>query len=380
MGNKILFTASSYEHIRHFHLPYLRIFSDMGWRVHVGCAGVPDNIPYAEKTFCLPFRKSLCSVSNFYSAYLLRNIIEDERYSLISTHTSLAAFFTRLSLQGKSKGRPKLVNTVHGYLFDENTHFLKRNLLLYAEKMMAENTDLIMVMNHADESIARENALCSRIARIPGMGVLFSRFDDAEFGEKEAARQKLSIPVNAFVMIYPAEFSKRKNQEFLIRAMPRLPDNVILILPGSGVYRDKCYQLAENLRLLNRVRFPGHVRDVGAWFTAADVSVSASRIEGLPFHVIEAMHMGLPVIASDVKGNQDLIQHETNGLLYPFGNESRFTDSVLRLMSDSTLRQNLSKRAKNDAECYGLNHVLPIVMRKYEHLMGEGCFKLASND
>ena len=216
MGNKILFTASSYEHIRHFHLPYLRIFSDMGWRVHVGCAGVPDNIPYAEKTFCLPFRKSLCSVSNFYSAYLLRNIIEDERYSLISTHTSLAAFFTRLSLQGKSKGRPKLVNTVHGYLFDENTHFLKRNLLLYAEKMMAENTDLIMVMNHADESIARENALCSRIARIPGMGVLFSRFDDAEFGEKEAARQKLSIPVNAFVMIYPAEFSKRKNQIYLM--------------------------------------------------------------------------------------------------------------------------------------------------------------------
>ena len=352
----------------------------MGWRVHVGCAGVPDNIPYAEKTFCLPFRKSLCSVSNFYSAYLLRNIIEDERYSLISTHTSLAAFFTRLSLQGKSKGRPKLVNTVHGYLFDENTHFLKRNLLLYAEKMMAENTDLIMVMNHADESIARENALCSRIARIPGMGVLFSRFDDAEFGEKEAARQKLSIPVNAFVMIYPAEFSKRKNQEFLIRAMPRLPDNVILILPGSGVYRDKCYQLAENLRLLNRVRFPGYVRDVGAWFTVADVSVSASRIEGLPFHVIEAMHMGLPVIASDVKGNQDLIQHETNGLLYPFGNETRFTDSVLRLMSDSALRRNLSKKANNDAECYGLNHVLPIVMRKYEHLMGEGCFKLASNN
>ena len=141
LKGKILFTASTYGHIRNFHPPYLRQFTERGWRVHVACAGVPERVPYAEKAFALPFKKRIGSPANFRAACTLRRIISAEGYGLISSHTSLASFFTRLALLGM-RNRPLLVNTVHGYLFDDETPPLKRSLLLGAERMTAGVTDV----------------------------------------------------------------------------------------------------------------------------------------------------------------------------------------------------------------------------------------------
>ena len=93
MRRKVLFTASTFSHIRNFHLPYLNAFQDLGWEVHVACGGVGESVPYADRTVPLPLRKRMWALSNFKAAHMLRNMIRAEGYSLISTHTSLAAFF-----------------------------------------------------------------------------------------------------------------------------------------------------------------------------------------------------------------------------------------------------------------------------------------------
>ena len=76
-------------------------------------------------------------------------MMEEEQYNLISTHTSLAAFFTRVAVKGMKK-RPPVACMVHGYLFDEETPWLKQAVLLTAEKWMASVTDLLLTMNEWD--------------------------------------------------------------------------------------------------------------------------------------------------------------------------------------------------------------------------------------
>ena len=155
MKPKVLYTASTYSHIRSFHIPYLRELQRLGWEVHTACGNAPEQVSYTDKSFNLPFKKQMSSPDNIKASGQLREIIQTETYSLIITHTSLAAFFTRLAVKGM-KDRPRLINVVHGYLFDDDTPFLKKQLLLNAERFTAPETDLVLTMNRYDYDIARK--------------------------------------------------------------------------------------------------------------------------------------------------------------------------------------------------------------------------------
>ena len=318
MKSKILFVASSFSHIRNFHLPYIKAFHDRGWPVDVACGGKKCEIPFSAELIELPFEKRMSSPKNFRASRILRRRIEKEEYALICANTSLASFFVRLSMMGMRK-RPFLSNMVHGYLFDDHTEPLRRAILLAAERSMSPVTDLLFTMNRYDCALAKRYALGKRIVSVPGVGVDYALFDEQRNSCEKDIRRELSLSDDAFVLIYAAEFSERKSQLTLIDAMARLPADVDLILAGEGSTRESCMAAAKERGLDGRVFFPGHVCPIGAWYAASDAVVSSSRSEGLPFNIMEAMHVGLPIIASDVKGNSDLIHDGENGLLYPYG-------------------------------------------------------------
>lgn len=364
----ILMTASVYSHIRNFHLPYLQEFHRLGWETHVGCAKIPSDAPYMDKVIEIPFEKRMSSISNFHAMELLKNQIRLEQYDLIVTHTTLAAFFTRLAVKGMKK-RPRLINVMHGYLFDDNTPFFKEQLLLNAERLTAPETDLLLVMNDWDYQTAKKYRLGKRIEKIPGMGVDFKKLDSASDEDAKCLREKLGIPSGALVLLYPAELSKRKSQHVLIEAMQYLPQNVWLVLCGEGECTPACRILSEKLHVNSRVLFPGQVTNIGAWYRMADILAASSRSEGLPFNVMEAMHMGLPVIASAVKGHTDLIRDGENGLLYPYGDAKVFSRCVERLMLNAILRQKIRERAAHEVAQYELSVVFPQIMAKYQGII-----------
>lgn len=361
---KILFTASTFSHISAFHLPYIRWFKEQGYSVDVACGGTPAEIPFADEVIQLPFEKSMFSPKNFRAAKMLRGMIVRGNYELISTHTSLAAFFTRLALNGM-KERPRVANMVHGYLFDDNTQRPKRDILLAAEKLTAPQTDLLLTMNQYDLEIAQRYRLGKQIVQIPGVGVDFGKFNDVP--------PQVHDP-DTFVLIYAAEFSKRKNQQFLIRAMRKLPESVRLILPGDGALLGGCKALAKKLCVELRITFPGRVTDMPYWYAQSDAAVSSSRIEGLPFNIMEAMYAGLPVVASKVKGHTDLIQDGENGLLYPFDDEEAFIRQVRALLNQPELCRRMGETASSTVTQYSLDNVFPQVIEKYsEEIYAETC-------
>jgi len=350
---KILYAASVPIHLRNFHMPYIARLAARGDRVWTLCAG-GFTCPGVSETVDMPLRKSMFSPGNFLAALRLRSLLKRERFDLICVHTSLAAFFVRLAILLAGKGETRVVNVVHGYLFDDETSFLKRKLLLSAERLLRRVTDRVVVMNRTDERIAREERLAPEVLFIPGMGVDFSRFRE---GDREKLRGALGLGEESILLLCPAEFSRRKNQRFLIRAMASLPKRFFLALPGEGRDLPFCRRLAKKLGVEDRIFFPGQIRELGDWAAAADVCVSASRYEGLPFNVMEGMFASRCVVASRVKGHTDLITEGAGGFLYRWGDEEEYRDCVSTLAAAPELRRTMGEKNRRKALTYALEQV-----------------------
>lgn len=369
--SKVLFTASTYSHIVNFHRPYLAAFRRLGWTVEVACGGDPMDIPEAHRVVDIPFEKEMTSPRNVAAWRRLRRLIREERYDLVSCHTALAAFFTRMAIWGL-KRRPKVACTVHGYLFGEDTSPARALVLKAAERMTAPVTDLLMTMNRWDTQYATVHKLGGKIVEVPGIGLDPDRLPPVSAAEREELRRALGVGPEEVLLVYAAEFSGRKSQQVLIRAMTRLPREVKLALPGQGALREDCMVLARELGVADRTFFPGQVPGVARWYGAADLAVSASRSEGLPFNIMEAMYYGLPVVASRVKGHTDLLETSQAGLLYPYGDWEVCAGQIRTLLQTPELAAWMGEQGRQTVQVYTLDQVLPIIMAQYETLVPLG--------
>lgn len=322
---KILYIASTKSHIDNFHMKYINYFRDMNYSVDI----LPDDN--------IVFFKSMFSIKNFSNCLKIAKLINKEDYNFIICNTALASFFTRFA-SFLSYKKPKIINIVHGYLF------YKFNIKMLAE--MIFKPDYTLVMNQFDYDIcSRYKLYKEKLFLIDGMGVDFKKLKPAI----------VENPFNDgdFILIFAGEFSKRKNQEFLIRAMDKLGDDVKLILLGDGQYWDELKNLALELNIENRIAFLGYKKNIADYYNIADVCVSASLIEGLPFNIMEAMYMGLIIITNNAKGNIDLA--ERSGLIYKTTDE--FIECINKVYRDKALRKCLKEKSKNASEKYGIDNV-----------------------
>ena len=361
--SKVLFTASTYSHIVNFHRPYLAAFRRLGWTVEVACGGAPMEIPEADRVVYIPFEKEMTSPRNITAWRQLRRLMKEEQYDLVSCHTSLASFFTRMAVRGL-KNRPKVACTAHGYLFGEENSTAKNLLLSTAERLTAPVTDLLMTMNGWDTQYAKIHKLGKQIVEVPGIGLDTDRLRPVSGEERAALRSEWGVGESDVLLLYAAEFSGRKSQQVLIRAVARLPERVKLALPGQGALREECMALAAQLGVEERVLFPGQVQ-MAPWYGAADLAVSASRSEGLPFNIMEAMYYGLPVVASRVKGHTDLLETSRAGLLYPYGDWEVCAGQIRTLLQSPELAVWMGERGRQAVEAYTLDRVQPMVMAQY---------------
>lgn len=369
MAKKILYVASTFGHLKSFHLPYMERLLSLGSQVYAMGAGDSSGLPEGVQTISMPFQKKMASFENFKCAWRICNLIRKEEYDLVSVHTSLAAFFTRLGILLSGR-HPWVINTVHGYLFDSRTSAPKKMLLLAAEKLTQPVTNVVAVMNRQDEQIARQHRLYKdQLVYLDGMGIDTTRFVSTSDTEKkmQELRKKMGLTPQDFVMVCAAEFSNRKNQVFLVRALPKLRENGIpchLILAGDGERLEEIRALSLQLSVEQYVHLPGYTRDLAPYFYLSDVSVSASRIEGLPFQIMEAMACGLPVIASRIKGHEDLVESNVNGFLFDFDDQNGFCDAVRQIYQDRDIRKHMGEIGKEKIERYRLEKVLPENMKK----------------
>ena len=138
-----------------------------------------------------------------------------------------------------------------------------------------------------------------------------------------------------------------------------LPGRVHLHIIGSGPQQERLRREAEDLDLGDRVRFHGFQRNVLDWLAHLDVLLMPSLHEGLPYTLLEAMSLGVPVVASRVGGLAEVLRHEETGLLVDVGDGDGLAQALARLASDPVLARRLgTAAAREQRELYTLEHMV----------------------
>ena len=166
-----------------------------------------------------------------------------------------------------------------------------------------------------------------------------------------ASRAALGVPDGAGLLLWVGRLDPVKGLESLIDAVASLrrTHDVYLLLAGEGAHRGALTARVTATALGDRVRFLGVHDDVPALLKAADAFVLPSQTEGLPNALLEAMAAGCPIVATDVPGCRDLVTHEREGLLVPFGDRDALAAALARLLDDRPFARRLAAQAARSA-------------------------------
>ena len=369
---KVLFTATVDSHIELFHLPFLKYFQENGYETHVATNGKKE-IPYADKKHTVSFERSPLKPQNLKAFKQLKAIIDNEKFDIIHTHTPMGAAVTRLAARkARKKYGTRVIYTAHGF------HFFKgaplQNWLLYypVERYMARHTDTLITINKEDYARAKAQFRTS-VEYIPGVGIdgkKFSvRLNDAE---KSKLRKSLGLKDTDFVLLYPAELNKNKNQATLINAMEHLVINypdIHLLLPGKDSMDGYHSNLINEKNLGSNIHLLGFRNDVPQLLQIADVSMSASHREGLPVNIMEAMYAGLPIIVSDSRGNRDLVVDGQNGYVVLADDHDGYIARVKELYNNKSKRLSMGKASKKMVEPYLMPKIMEQMIEIYKKVL-----------
>ncbi len=329
---KVLYTATVDIHIKSFHLPYLKLLHDMGYKVYVATNG-NEEFPYCDEKIVVPFERRPFKFNNIKAIFKLKKIIDKENFNLIHCHTPMGSVVTRIAARKARKKGTKVIYTAHGFHFYKGAPLINWLLFYPVEKWLARYTDVLITINKEDFNLARKKfrKRCKDIQYVPGIGI---DLEDFKFTmtqqEKEKLKKSLGLNKNNFILIFPARLDKNKNQGFLIDAMKTLVNknsNVHLLLPGNDELNGYYQNIVNEKKLNKNIHFLGYRNDIPKLMKISDVAVSSSLREGLPVNIIEAFACGLPVVALNCRGMRDLIENEKSG--YIINNIDEFVEKII---------------------------------------------------
>ncbi len=363
VSGKVLFVASVYTHLAAFHIPFMKLLQERGCEIHAAASsseGRREDVEAAGVTcWKVPFARSPYSPANIQAFRQLRSLLKEHRFDLIHVHTPVAAFLGRYL--AKVTGQGPVLYTAHGFHFYRGAP--RRNWLLYynAERLAARWTDGLIVMNSEDHENAWRLGFKpgDNLFFVHGVGVDLNQFSTLD-AEGDSVRTALGIDPGDVVITCVAELNENKNHAFLLQAWEQLTprcDHSHLLLVGTGEKMETLQQRIEQERL-PRVHFLGYRQDVPQILGETDIITLVSKREGLPKCIMEAMAAGKPVVASDVRGNRDLVEDGRTGLLVELGDVSGLATALERLITDPELRATMGAAGREKIQDYSLEKVL----------------------
>jgi glycosyltransferase involved in cell wall biosynthesis len=269
------------------------------------------------------------------TARLVRHL-RDNRYTIVHTHNSITGAVGRIA--ARIAGVPLTIHTTHGFHFHENMGRLRSFPYIAAERLLARCCDVLLCQNQEELDDIR------RLGLVPRQGVYHvgNGIDLSQF------RPRASAPQNTRpVLLCVGRLEPVKNHAMLFRALAALrtrPNPPILRLVGEGPYRARYEAEVARLGLADSVQFLGYRYDVAELTAAADVVVLTSIKEGIPRALMQAMAIGVPVVATDVKGSREVVADGRTGFLVPLGDDRALTDRITRLLDTPALRREFGAR------------------------------------
>ena len=287
--------------------------------------------------------------------------------SKISILGSIASLIIKFQV---SSFKFQVVYTVHGWVFNEPLPRWLKLFYFWAEKITALFKNKIICVSEFDRQIA----LTKKIAAALKLITIHNGLAPIEFYSKEEARQRIHSVIPASepessvqhheqvsgLRVKPAMTSnlligstgnlyKTKGFEHFIKASKIISEQKIsatFIIIGEGEERKKLETLIRQNNLANDFILTGRINEAAKLLPAFDIYVCSSVKEGLSYTIIEAMQAGLPIAATNVGGNSELIEDNITGLLAEAGNPESLAQKIIELIKNPALKNKLGQQAK----------------------------------
>lgn len=368
---KVLIVATVVKkHIMQFHLPTLKMFKEWGWETHVAGGNdyaIPSDcrIPHCDVYHEIDFARFPFHPKNVKAYRELRRIADEGRFDLIHCHTPVGSVLARLASRNARKKGTKVFYTAHGFHFFKGASIL--NWLIYypVEWLCSYMTDCIITMNNEDYTRAKARLHARKIEFINGVGVDLSFMKEVE--KNKALRTDLGLNDTDVMLLSVGELIDRKNHKTILKAMAKLNrGDVHYVIAGDGEKRDMLEAMAKELGIADKVHFLGYRKDIYSIVKACDIFCFASYQEGLPVALMEAMAGNLPVLASRIRGNTDLIDEGKGGFLYDCDDAEGFSEGIKFLCENKDVAERLAEYNEEKIKLYDVDTVCAQLKKIYE--------------
>ncbi|WP_233432512.1 MULTISPECIES: glycosyltransferase family 4 protein [Thermoanaerobacterium] len=363
MKDKILFIATVESHILNFHIPFIQYFQNKGCEVHVATklGNRQDELKkLGIVCYDIDFERSPYSFSNLKALNQLIKIMREDKYSLVHVHTPVGAFLGRLA--AKITGTKPVIYTAHGFHFYKGASI--KNWLVYytMERLAAHWTDGLITMNDEDYNAAKRFKLRKNNAvfYVHGVGLDIDKYNMSDENKRKQTRKAFGFDEKDIVILTVAELNANKNHKQILDSLIKLKslDNVYYLIVGIGEYECYLKKYVKENGLSGKVKLLGFRHDIPDLLNISDIFALTSMREGLPRCIMEAMAAGKPVVATDVRGNRDLVRDGVNGYLVPLDDVNATVDALQNLSENEDLRKKMGDEGRKIIQDYSIDKVL----------------------
>lgn len=365
---KILIISTVSRQFYLFEQSNIEILKSLGYEVHAA-ANFNDENERLESLEIIrhhfDIERSPFTLKNIKAYIQLKKIVESEKFDAIHCHSPMGGILGRLV--AKSAGVKSVLYTAHGFHFYKGSPLF--NWLAYypIEKYMSKYTSHLISINQEDFQIAKKFK-AQKVHYIPGIGVDTSKFDH-NIKQRLKKRSELGIDEDTVVLLSIGEMIKRKNHETALKALSKMEHrNFQYLICGRGELEKHLRHLSISLGIEEQVKFLGFRNDIKEICIASDVFIFPSYQEGLPVSVMEAMSAGLPIIASEIRGNTDLIKSGDGGYLLKPDDVEGFALCIEKVIKNKKLRESMSEINKTRVKEYDKSIVKEEMRKVYSIL------------
>ena len=292
--------------------------------------------------------REISPVNDGITLFKLYNTMRNNHYDIVHTHSSKAGILGRWA--ARLAGVPVIIHTIHGWSFHEYLPSFQKNIYIFLEKITARFTDVLVVVSESDfniginEGIGRKSQY--RLIRSAIPRIKFNHMEK----ENNTIRKKLQIPDHVVVIGNVGRLSDQKNPLEWIHIAHRLSkevDDVIFLLVGDGPLRLDIEEEIKKLQLSEKVILTGLTRDVQSYLSIMDVFLITSLWEGLPRTVLQAMAMGIPVVAYKSGGIPEVVNDGISGYLCNQGDTDEMTKKTILLLKNPIMREEMGRKGRS---------------------------------
>ena len=355
--------------------PQLRAFADAGFDVVAMSAPGPyvaglerDGIRHVPVRH---FTRRMAPHHDALAFVELRRAFRQLRPDIVHTHNPKPGVLGRVA--ARAARVPGVVNTVHGLYALPSDGAVKRTVVYNLERVAARCSDAELVQNPEDIPVLARLGIHGPKVRLLGNGIDLARFDGRAAGAARAdVRRELEIADDTVVVGTVARLVVEKGYRELFTAARALasemPNVVFLAIGPFDTDKSDAITTAEmdDVARHSNLRFLGERHDVERLYAAMDVFVIPSWREGFSRSGMEAAAMGLPMIASDVRGCRQVVDDDVTGVLVPVRRADALTNAIRRLAADTAARTSMGAAGMEKARReFDQQRVIDITLATY---------------